>query len=66
MSGAAMPLPTGAAVTFLFTDIEGSTRLERAVGSAEWARLVARHDALLRSAIETAAGSVALMPSGPR
>ena len=53
-----MPLPTGAAVTFLFTDIEGSTRLERAVGSAEWARLVARHDALLRSAIETAGGVV--------
>jgi len=47
-----MGLPIGPAVTFLFTDIEGSTRLERAVGSAEWARVVARHDALLRSAIE--------------
>ena len=32
-----MALPTGPAVTFLFTDIEGSTRLERAVGSAAWA-----------------------------
>ena len=28
-----MALPTGPGVTFLFTDIEGSTRLERAVGS---------------------------------
>ena len=53
-----MALPTGPAVTFLFTDIEGSTRLERAVGSGEWARLVARHDGLLRTAIETAGGVV--------
>ena len=52
-----MKLPTGPAVTFLFTDIEGSTRLERAVGSADWAGLVARHDALLRSAIEATAAS---------
>jgi class 3 adenylate cyclase len=41
-----MGLPTGPAVTFLFTDIEGSTRLERSVGSAVWATLVARHDSL--------------------
>lgn len=53
-----MALPTGPAVTFLFTDIEGSTRLERAVGSGEWARLVARHDALVRAAIESAGGVV--------
>jgi predicted ATPase/class 3 adenylate cyclase len=53
-----MALPTGPAVTFLFTDIEGSTRLERAAGSAEWAGLVARHDALLRAAIEGAGGVV--------
>ncbi len=46
-----MTLPTGPAVTFLFTDIEGSTRLERAAGSARWAALVARHDAILREAI---------------
>ena len=41
-----MTLPTGAAVSFLFTDIEGSTRLERAVGSEAWAALVgaARRD----------------------
>jgi class 3 adenylate cyclase len=53
-----MALPTGPAVTFLFTDIEGSTRLERAVGTGEWARLVARHDTLIRSSIEAAKGVV--------
>jgi predicted ATPase/class 3 adenylate cyclase len=53
-----MGLPTGPAVTFLFTDIEGSTRLEQAVGSVAWASLVARHDALLRAAIEAADGVV--------
>ncbi|HYK94332.1 MAG TPA: adenylate/guanylate cyclase domain-containing protein [Candidatus Dormibacteraeota bacterium] len=53
-----MTLPTGPAVTFLFTDIEGSTRLERAVGSADWASLVARHDALLRAAIQGSGGVV--------
>jgi predicted ATPase/class 3 adenylate cyclase len=53
-----MGLPTGPTVTFLFTDIEGSTRLERAVGSAAWATIVARHDGLLRSAIEGHGGVV--------
>ncbi|MEA2548022.1 MAG: hypothetical protein QOE42_620, partial [Chloroflexota bacterium] len=51
-------LPTGPSVTFLFTDIEGSTRLERAVGSAAWATLVARHDDLVRHAIEGSGGVV--------
>ena len=53
-----MPLPTGPDVAFLFTDIENSTRTERAVGSAVWAELVARHDDLMRRAIERHAGSV--------
>src|SRR5258708_35780165 len=53
-----MDLPTGPTVTFLFTDIEGSTRLERAVGSAAWAMIVARHDDLLRRAIEAVGGVV--------
>src|SRR3954469_25948910 len=53
-----MVLPVGPAVAFLFTDIEGSTRLERTIGSAAWATLVARHDQLLRSAIEGAGGVV--------
>ena len=42
------PLPTGT-VTFLFTDIEGSTRLARAEG-ARWPTLLERHQALLREA----------------
>ncbi|HZC32142.1 MAG TPA: adenylate/guanylate cyclase domain-containing protein [Candidatus Bathyarchaeia archaeon] len=53
-----MGLPTGPTVTFLFTDIEGSTRLERALGSAAWATVVGRHDQLLRDAIEGAGGVV--------
>jgi predicted ATPase/class 3 adenylate cyclase len=53
-----MGLPTGPTVTFLFTDIEGSTQLERALGSAAWATVVARHDRLLRDAIEGAGGIV--------
>ncbi len=53
-----MALPTGTAVAFLFTDIEGSTRLERAVGSAVWAALVRRHDEILRAAIEGQRGVV--------
>jgi predicted ATPase/class 3 adenylate cyclase len=53
-----MGLPTGPAVTFLFTDIEGSTKLERAVGSSAWADVVARHDELLRDAVDSHGGSV--------
>ena len=53
-----MALPTGPTVAFLFTDIEGSTRTERAIGSAVWAMVVARHDELLRQAITRHAGSV--------
>ena len=53
-----MALPTGPAVTFLFTDIEGSTRLERALGADTWATVVAEHDRRLRSAIEAAGGHV--------
>jgi predicted ATPase/class 3 adenylate cyclase len=41
-------LPTGT-VTFLFSDIEGSTRLARAEGS-RWPILLERHQALLREA----------------
>ena len=53
-----MRLPTGPSVTFLFTDIEGSTRHERAAGSTAWASLIARHDRLLREAIERSGGVV--------
>ena len=37
-------------VTFLFTDIEGSSRLEQRVGTAVYATLRERHRALLRAA----------------
>jgi len=47
----------GGTVTFLFTDIEGSTRLwER--HPAEMREALARHDAVLRSAIEAHGGHV--------
>src|SRR5438128_6675950 len=49
-------LPTGT-VTFLFTDIEGSTRLWEQHPEAMQAAL-ARHDALLRHAIEAHGGHV--------
>ncbi len=49
-------LPTGT-VTFLFTDIEGSTRLLQQLGE-EFAGLLAEHQRLLREACETHAGSV--------
>src|SRR3954470_10259940 len=41
-------LPTGT-VTFLFTDIEGSTRLLRRLGG-RYAEVVGRHDRLVRAA----------------
>ena len=43
------PSPTGT-VTFLFSDIEGSSRLEREVGTDAYAAILARHRAILRSA----------------
>ena len=49
-------LPTGT-VTFLFTDIEGSTRLWERDASAMRVALV-RHDEILKEAIETNGGSV--------
>ncbi len=45
-----MTPPTGT-VTFLFTDIEGSTRLAEALGDA-WEAVRARHHAVLAAAIE--------------
>ena len=49
-------LPTGT-VTFLFTDIEGSTTLWEQYPAAMQVAL-ARHDALLRHAIESADGRI--------
>jgi predicted ATPase/class 3 adenylate cyclase len=47
--------PTGT-VTFLFTDIEGSTRLVQELGAQAWAELLERHRVILRSAINENAG----------
>jgi len=53
---AASPLPTGT-VTFLFTDLEGSTRLWEEHPDAMRAAL-ARHDEILRNAVEKREGVV--------
>ncbi len=46
---AARMLPTGT-VTFLFSDMEGSTRLVQQVGSGRFGAILERHNALLREA----------------
>ncbi|MCW5695698.1 MAG: hypothetical protein KIS96_03065 [Bauldia sp.] len=43
-------LPVGT-VTFLFTDIEGSTQLVSTMGAAAWEPILLRHRAILRQAI---------------
>jgi predicted ATPase/class 3 adenylate cyclase len=50
------PLPTGT-VTFLFSDIEGSTRLVQDLGTATYAELLERHNAILRAAFERHGGT---------
>jgi len=45
-------------VAILFSDIEGSTELNERLGDKEWVRLLARHDAAVRSAIERYDGHV--------
>lgn len=52
-----MGLPVGT-VTFLFSDIEGSTRLERELGTDAYARLIDAHDRLARAAIGEHGGHV--------
>src|SRR5947209_4506200 len=49
-------LPAGT-VTFLFTDVEGSTRMHQRLGDA-YAPLLDRHLALLQGAVEVHHGSV--------
>ena len=44
-----MSAPPGGTVTFLFTDIEGSTRLLRRLGDG-YAEVLARHDRVIRAA----------------
>src|SRR3990172_4446763 len=55
-SGVGQQLPSGT-VTFLFTDIEGSTRLLQQLGE-EYTTLLADHQQLLRDACETHDGRV--------
>jgi predicted ATPase/class 3 adenylate cyclase len=55
-SGGGQRLPSGT-VTFLFTDIEGSTRLLQQLGE-EFATLLAEHQQLLHEACESHNGSV--------
>ncbi len=50
------PVPSGT-VTFLFSDIEGSSRLEREVGTATYAALLDRHREILRAAFAANAGA---------
>jgi adenylate cyclase len=45
-------------VAILFSDIEGSTELNERLGDKDWVRLLARHDAVVRSAIERHEGQV--------
>ena len=48
--------PTGT-VSFLFTDIEGSTRLLQAAGEERYAHLLDTHRRLLRASFEAASTS---------
>lgn len=48
-------LPTGT-VTFLFSDMEGSTRLVQEVGPAAFTRMLERHNEILRAAFEAHGG----------
>ena len=66
-------LPSGT-VTFLFTDVEGSTRLTQALGDA-WPPLLQRHLAILSDAIAAQGGTIfgtegdavfAVFPTAPR
>jgi class 3 adenylate cyclase len=43
-------------VTFLFSDVEGSTRLLRELGAARYAEMLAEHDRLLRGAFRQHSG----------
>ncbi|MDQ3992899.1 MAG: adenylate/guanylate cyclase domain-containing protein [Actinomycetota bacterium] len=49
-----MELPSGT-VTFLFSDVESSTRLLQQLGE-RWSDVVARHNAIMRAAFEEAGG----------
>ena len=48
--------PPRGTVTFLFTDVEGSTRLLRELGAEEYAETRTEHDRLVRGALEAHGG----------
>ena len=50
MTVASPDRPTGQ-IAFLFTDIEGSTRLVESLGSATWGPVLARHRGIIRAAL---------------
>ena len=52
-----MPLPSGT-VTFLFSDIDGSTRLASTMPLDDWAALLRTHDALVDASIAGHGGSI--------
>lgn len=52
-----MPLPTGT-VTFLFSDIEGSTRHARRLEPATWMAALEAHDRLADAVVQTHRGAV--------
>src|SRR4051794_41981223 len=51
-------LPTGPAVTFFFSDIEGSTRLAHDLDADAWEALLAEHDRLVDETVVAAGGGV--------
>jgi class 3 adenylate cyclase len=53
-----MGLPGGDGVTFLFSDIEGSTRLAQELGPERWPAVLREHDGLVDRAVMTAGGTV--------
>ncbi|MFL5671717.1 MAG: adenylate/guanylate cyclase domain-containing protein, partial [Chloroflexota bacterium] len=53
-----MTLPVGPAVTFLFSDVEGSTRLAKELGPDAWETLLEEHDRLVDSAVGDAGGVI--------
>ncbi len=61
MAEASVPAPpvepgSPETLAFLFTDIEGSTRIQEQLGTEAYAKLLERHSAILRAAFETHGG----------
>ena len=57
MSDGGPAVATGGTLVFLFSDIEGSTRLEQAIGTAAYGAVRERHRALLREAFGAHGGT---------